>query len=55
MIAAALVPLTFAVGLLVLFALGAWPIGPGTVVAAAVVATLAMLLARYLADPSARP
>ena len=50
MLPAALVPLMFIVGLLVLFALGTWPLEPATFVVAVLLVMLAVMLVRYLRD-----
>lgn len=51
MLAAALIPLMFIVGLFFLFAFGAWPAGPGTFVAFAVLVATGVMLVRYLREP----
>ncbi len=51
MLAAALIPLMFAIGLLFLFVFGAWPAGPGTLVAFALVVATGIMLVRYLREP----
>jgi len=55
MIAAALIPLMFVVGLFFLVALGAWPLGLGTVVAMTLLAVFATMLVRYVRDQQPTP
>jgi hypothetical protein len=55
MLAAALIPLMFVVGLFFLVALGAWPIGLGTVVALALLVGFATMLVRYVRDQQPTP
>jgi hypothetical protein len=56
MLAAALIPMIFIVGLLVLFLLGAWPYGlVPSLVAVALLVAAGIGLVRYLRTPDARP